>query len=195
MRIIGQFLEDLTKSGQLQHLILNKNGLIRNAGLSDLTLSLSERMSLLNNIGTRSELGWKLASNVLMMPLQSLGLSEIGVSDQGFEGFSKSILETRERLSALTYSARPQAFDFYEGGMELNLRRNNLSYKSILTLSKLLEELDGFKSIDIGHQNSSLSQKWLERAKLDPAKQQQHQKSGSQSNEKQKKLAFVKLAR
>ena len=129
-------------------------------------------------------MGIKLASSVLMMPLQSLGLSEIGVSDQGFESFSKSILETKERLSALTYTARPQEYDFYEGGMELNLRQNNLSYKSILTLAKLLEDLDGFKSIDIGHQQSSLSKKWLDQRKEDTAKQQQNQKHAQQSVDK-----------
>ena len=45
MRTIGHFLEDLTRSSHLQHLILNKNTLIGNNGLTNLTLSLADRMN------------------------------------------------------------------------------------------------------------------------------------------------------
>jgi len=191
MRFIGTYLEDLQRSGHLQHLILNQNGLIGNNGLSDLTLSLSDRMSQLNNIGTRAQSGMNISIDVLMMPLLSLGVAEIGVNDQGFDTFAKSILQAKARMASFSYGNAPQQYDTYQGGMALDFRHNKLSYKSILTLAKLLEDLDGFSAIEIGHQNSSLSKKVKEQKKSSDKSRQQSQKQLQQ----QQNLYFVKLAR
>ena len=75
------------------------------------------------------------------------------------------MMDIKDRLNALVFSSKNNQLDYYDGGMELSLKSNKLTYKSIQTLTKLLEKIDGFKSLDISHQKSPLSKAWLTQRK------------------------------
>ena len=60
-------------------------------------------------------------------------------------------MDAKDRMDALIFSTQTRQYEFYDGGMDLNLKANKLTYKCIQILTKMLEKIDGFKMIDLSH--------------------------------------------